>query len=340
MFDRWIPRAPRRSAVLGALTVLTLILAVVGAVGPRSAKAAPACRPNAKLVYACGALWGVHTEVQTDAAATTLESKVGRRFDLIYDYHTVTDRVPSPDEVREVAQGHTLHVTDTPGALSWSQVSAGYADATLRSQALGLKALGKPVFFSFDHEMDARADAWRGTPAQYVAAYRHVHALFAAAGATNVIWVWIVTGYTPHDAVWPSLFPGSAYVDWISADLYAGVNCPSLDTTDAQTESFAEHVRPFYAWAHSRAAAAVGIGAHMPEMLSEYAVAYDSGDPAADASWYAAIPAALRSFPDLHAVALWDNVGGECSYTIDSKPIVLAAFAKAGRTAYVNVVRG
>ena len=339
MFDRWRPRTPRRTAVGAAVAVISLFLVAIGVVGQPASGATYRCAGTVKLVYPCGVLWGVHTQVQTDAAATALESKVGRRFDLIYDYHTVSDRVPSPDEVREVAQGHILHVTDTPGALSWSQVTAGAADATLRSQALGLRALGKPVFFSFDHEMDARADADRGTPAQYVAAYRHVHALFAAAGAKNVIWVWIVTGYAPHLAVWPSLYPGSAYVDWISADEYAGVNCPTSDTTAAATESFAQHVEPFYQWAHGRAAAAVGIGPHMPEMLSEYAAAYDSGQPAADASWYAAIPAALRTFPDLHAVALWDSQGGECSYTVDSKPTVLAAFAKAGHAPSVNVAQ-
>jgi beta-mannanase len=66
----------------------------------------------------------------------------------------------------------------------------------------------------------------RGThdgPAEYVAAWRHVHAVFAAAGATNVRWVWCPNHRSIPDAAWNDAaryYPGDDAVDWIAVDGY------------------------------------------------------------------------------------------------------------------------
>lgn len=327
-------RPLRRSLLL----VVSIGLAAIGLVFPTSSRASSgSCTVSSKLVPSCGAWWGVHTHTQSLAALTGLESKVGRRFDVAYYFHTVTSRLPTPDETTAVRQGRILHVVDSPAGRSWRSVAAGSSDASLRAQAAGLKALGVPVFYSFDHEMDSKkAYNVRGSAADYVAAYRHVHDVFAAAGAANVVWVWIVTGYSGNAPKWPGLFPGSRYVDWISADPYAGVNCPTTSSRSAATESFSQSLASFDSWAHGPAAAAAGIGAHMPEILSEYAAAYDAADPSVDARWYAGVPAALKAHPDLRAVQLYDDAGGNCSYTVEDKPPVLAAFTTAGHDSYVN----
>ena len=59
-------------------------------------------------------------------------------------------------------------------------------------------------------------------PSQYVLAWRHVHDIFTAVEATNVIWVW-----SPN-IIWntftdlASLYPGNSYVDWIGLSGYYG----------------------------------------------------------------------------------------------------------------------
>ena len=56
-----------------------------------------------------------------------------------------------------------------------------------------MRALNLPVAISFGHEMNGNWYPWgtdQTTAGQFVAAWRHIHDLFAAAGASNVIWVW------------------------------------------------------------------------------------------------------------------------------------------------------
>ena len=71
-------------------------------------------------------------------------------------------------------------------------------------------------------------------PGEYVAAWRHVHDIFAAAGATNATWVWCpYADVTPQPAPSPSYYPGDAYVDWTCLDGYNWANnranTPALD---------------------------------------------------------------------------------------------------------------
>jgi hypothetical protein len=61
----------------------------------------------------------------------------------------------------------------------------------------------------------------QNTPADYVAAWRHVHDVFTAAGATNVRWVWCPNSDPQRQMTnLASLFPGNAYVDWTCLDGY------------------------------------------------------------------------------------------------------------------------
>jgi beta-mannanase len=59
-------------------------------------------------------------------------------------------------------------------------------------------------------------------PGEYVAAWRHVHDLFTAAGATNASWVWCpnvnINNSSALQRNLGSLYPGDAYVDWTCLD--------------------------------------------------------------------------------------------------------------------------
>jgi hypothetical protein len=107
-----------------------------------------------------------------------------------------------------------------------SDIVEGRHDAYLTKWATSAKAWGKPFFLRFDWEMNGTWFPWSegvngNRRGEYVAAWRHVHDLFARVGATNATWVWCPnvdpTGiYTPL----AGLYPGDSYVDWTCLDGY------------------------------------------------------------------------------------------------------------------------
>ena len=204
------------------------------------------CALSAKLVPSCGVLWGVYKPPASgenlQTAYTNLEGQVGRKFDIIYRYHDMsnsggTGQFPDKYEQALYASGHLLlanwasRVFSSNTTLQWSAIAAGKYDASvIDPEAARIKAFGKPIMLSLDAEMDARVGTM-GTAADYVAAFRHIHDRFAADGVTNVVWVWTITGSSGHDSIFPSLYPGNAYVDWVGFDPYNFYNCQNASGT-------------------------------------------------------------------------------------------------------------
>ena len=111
-----------------------------------------------------------------------------------------------------------------------AHVTAGLDDATVSAEARSLAALDVPVllrWFPDPNLSDASGTAsclGSDGASGYVAAYRHVHSLFEAAGATNVAFVWSVDTSSTADPGLGNYFPGGDSVDWIAADGYASSN--------------------------------------------------------------------------------------------------------------------
>jgi mannan endo-1,4-beta-mannosidase len=99
-------------------------------------------------------------------------------------------------------------------------IIAGSWDPYLRRFARSLRSSHRPVFLRFAHEMNGDWYQWSGQPKAYVAAWRHIHDLFHAAGATNVQWVW--SPNVNWDGLHPfaPYYPGDRYVDWLGLDGY------------------------------------------------------------------------------------------------------------------------
>ena len=94
-------------------------------------------------------------------------------------------------------------------------VASGQYDKYIKKWALAAKELDKPLFLRFGHEMnDGYRYPWgpqNNAPEDFIAAWRHVHLLFARMGVKNVIWIW-----GPHPAYeFKSFYPGDAYVDYV-----------------------------------------------------------------------------------------------------------------------------
>jgi hypothetical protein len=283
----------------------------------------------------CRVLWGTSAQ---GGSVSEVEDTIGRKFDVIYFFDSVdSGDLPSDEERQVVDNGQTLHINlearqfAKPGrpAVRWSAVAAGDFDDTLTSAAKGLAALDKPFFITFDHEADNKSKiAARGTPAQFVAAWRHVRDVFRRAGATQAIWTWVVTGYPPNYPTVLKLYPGNDAVDWISWDPYDSRGCQNGDVGSDPPQTFAEIARPFYDWLATTGAKS-GISLDKPYMISETGSAYDPRDPQATAAFFASIPKGLRALPRIRAVTLWNQTAGDCNYMVNGisqlKPALKAA---------------
>jgi hypothetical protein len=106
-------------------------------------------------------------------------------------------------------------------------VIGGSYDAYIREFAEDARDWGHPFFLRFNWEMNGNWFPWSdgvngNQPGEYVAAWRHVHDIFTAVGATNVSWVWC-PNVDPTNKLQSSVssdYPGDEYVDWTGLDGY------------------------------------------------------------------------------------------------------------------------
>ncbi|HEX4255038.1 MAG TPA: glycosyl hydrolase, partial [Streptosporangiaceae bacterium] len=110
-----------------------------------------------------------------------------------------------------------------PAGVSVGAIAAGRYDGYLRSFAASVRDSGAPVVIGFGHEMNAYWYSWgygHASPAAFVAAWRHIVALFRQQGARNVTWLWTLQADEKGTGPVASWWPGASYVTWVGIDGY------------------------------------------------------------------------------------------------------------------------
>src|SRR5215467_9166670 len=139
------------------------------------------------LEPAAGALFGQYYGAGNLAQTT---AKLGRTPPVHLTYYAWTDDWAGTVTQGDLTAGRIPLVNWEPHKIDFNKIVDGSLDATIVARARGSKALGKKFFLDFAAEMNGD-EAWSGNNASlYVAAYRHIHDIFLAEGATNVIWAW------------------------------------------------------------------------------------------------------------------------------------------------------
>jgi beta-mannanase len=223
-------------------------------------------------------------------------------------------------------------------------IAAGRFDAHLDAWARGLRQFGRPVYLSFGHEMNEPTYPWgRGVngnaPADYVAAYRHVHDRLVSGGAGNVRWVWTLDGGADPAQQPPAsaYYPGDAYVDWLGTDTH------NFGTTTAGVGGLPPGP-PGSTWRSAQDTIGRGydtvaaVNGTKPIMLAEVGSAEQGGDKAAwirDAATL--IP---QRFGRIRAVAWFGSIDGPFAFLrLDSSPAALQAARDGfGRAPYCGWV--
>ena len=316
----------RSRRALLALAILGLVGVVAGGLLLRARTERPAAgpgqRPAASLAPPSGALFGAWVTPPGDftvagrrQAVDRLESDLGRRLDIDHHFYSWDKPFPTADERWDLEQGRIPMISW--GDADTARVASGAFDQLIRARADAVRALGRPVLLRWFWEMDgSRYRQVVHSPAQYVAAWRHLHTLFAEQGAGNVRWVWCPNASAFDDGTAPPYYPGDAYVDWVCAD---GYDYPWTRL------SFAQVFQSFHRW---------GARTGKPLMVGEFGATERA--PGDKARWLRDAQADLkRRLPRIAAVVYFDAMR-RYDWLVDSTPASFDAFRAMAADPYFD----
>ena len=281
--------------------------------------AGPVAPPPSGALLGAWVKPAVFTQPARVDAVTAFEAALGRPLDFVNTYRRFDEPFPTRSDETFAGSGRPL-------MLSWAiddtrVVTSGAQDGALRAWARRIRDFGHPVLLRFRWEMDRpnlQAAMW--SPTDYIEAWGHVRALFAAERVANVSWVWCPTVEGFAGGYAPAYYPGDDAVDWTCVDAYAGHALRPLG----------DLLRPFLTWA----------AAHpKPILIGEFGVAAAWGT-GARAAWLADAARVVARNPQIKAVSYFDSNpegnGPDQRFQLDDDPPVLSAFADLARTPYFN----
>lgn len=335
---RWFPAIVAVLAVLSAMGIGTAVWLARDSTplptpnptaAPTQTATGPAGQPLAPKTGALVGSWVKPTAAEAGdvtAAVGILQQGIGRQLDIVHVYRKWTEAFPGQTERDAIAQGSTPMIS-WAGAET-TAIASGAHDAKIRQRAAAVRELGVPVLLRWFWEMDRPNVAARaGSGADYVAAWRHLRSIFAAAGVTNAQWVWCPTSFGFAEDRVDEFYPGDDSVDWLCADGYTG---PSI----GGWRSFQEVFQSFYDWAAEHP---------QPLMIGEFGV--PAGAPGQREAWLRDARQALKSeFPRIKAVVYFDAIrmdgkGNRNVWTLRGYPEALAAFRELVNDQYFNTRR-
>lgn len=163
---------------------------------------------------------GVAVKSGIVSGVRSFSQATGAHISMVEIYTSFDKPFPGLASHRVISTGATPLVQWNPRGTSLAKIAHGGYDTYLRNYAKAAKKFGHPVTLSFGHEMNGPWSQWGAghvAPATFVAAWRHIHNVFASQGAQNVSWSWDPshTGDLPRP--W---WPGPRYVDKIGIDGY------------------------------------------------------------------------------------------------------------------------
>src|SRR6266487_4384866 len=283
-------------------------------------------RSSGSLVPAHGALFGAWAEpiggdnyVAYEAAVLALERQIGRKLAVNQLYDPWSRPLPLIVARWDLSHGRIPMI-------SWAGyhtnlIAAGVFDGDIRARARALRALHGPVMLRWFAEMDGRNDRpLVSSPGSFIAAWRHVHNIFASVGATNVTWIWCPNAGHFAGGVSQRYYPGARYVDWICADGYNW----APRRQGAPWKSVASIFTTFYRW---------GIRMGKPLMIGEFGVLERA--PGEKAAWFRQTDRQLRAlFPAIRAVIYFNSDHQGYDWRVTTSQSALSGFRTFADDAY------
>ena len=214
--------------------------------------------------------------------------------------------------------------------LTLDAISRGDFDGLIRGFAAEVGDWGHVLFLRLAWEMNGNFFPWGAgvngnKPATFVRAWRHVHDVFASAGARNVVWVWCPNVDPRHDwAPFSSVYPGDAYVDWTCLDGYNSGTNPRGHHDGWHT--FDEIYRRSYDELSKLAPS-------KPMMIGEVASTDWGGSKA---GWIRDMFAKLRDYPRIRGLSWTNDPFDGMDWPVESSAAAGDAFRTGIRSAYFS----
>ena len=205
----------------------------------------------------------------------------------------------------------------------WKAVASGQDDAIIDKLADQIKASGIPMLLTIDHEPDEEAclnsepDCGLGQTSQdFVNMWQRVHDRFEAKDVDNVSWNWIVMGWqwSPNGnderrQIIEDMFPGTDYVDWMSADLYndAGGCSFTPEEINERWSSLETRGQGWYDWASQFG---------KPLALGEWGTFDDVLQDGRKAEWLRDAGETIKQWDNIKAVVYFDRFHEGCDWRL------------------------
>jgi hypothetical protein len=279
-----------------------------------------------------GALFG------GDVPLAAVQPELGRKLAIVRSYYRLGQTFPTPVDRALMAQGSTLLVSlDTfPGGPTYAAIASGRYDPTISAF---LKAMEQAavtyrlpaIYFCFEHEANVPAHhQGLGTPAQFIAAWDHIHHLAAAMHLDwnqggRLHWVFILTHFGYANGAASRFWPGSDEVDIVGADGYNTGGCRLARAsggyfTTGRTPPVtpAELFDPVLRFARAHG--------NLPVFIAEWgSVAYSS--PQVRVNFIHQMASYVAANREIAAALYWDSSVAPCNYVVNNSPSSLAALA-------------
>jgi len=301
---------------------LAAVVALLLGTGEAAAASAPRTPPVAKGI-------GVSVEIEKLPAFI---ARTGTRPEVYSVFTSWSEKklfdARSADTAR--AQGMRTSVTWEPWnprgdirtqpGYALKRIAQGSFDGYVRAYARSVKRYRHPVTIRFAHEMNGSWYPWGVTngnrPADYRAAWRHVHHLFRVEHVTNVTWEWAPNVLFYGSPALRPFYPGDRFVDQVGL---SGYNWGQSSTTRWQsfTQIYDASLRSLRTIAPTKRV-----------WLSEVASAAPGGDRAA---WVADLFRQVRSRPYIAGLVWFNRRVPVRNWLLEVDPRVLSEWRRQAR---------
>ena len=287
--------------------------------------------------FANGVLFG------GDIDLAAVQGALGRRLAIVRVYDRIGERFLSRQLAGLMSQGTTALVSldTTPPGPTYAAIAAGREDATIMGWLKSVEQAAvtyhlPAIFVTFEHEADNLSKhQGLGTPAQFVQAWDHIHALATSAHLDwnqggRIHWAMILMHYAYLNGKAASFWPGTGEADVVAADGYNTGGCRQARRAGRTGGGFTGQVPPVTPASLFAKAVSFAAARHVPLFIAEWgSVAYSS--PSVRVSFIQQMQSFVQSNPQIGAALYWDSQVPPCNYILNNSPSSLAALATMGR---------